>query len=64
MSNQRQSSRSACRDCGGTERGGEPCPKCGSCCECYCSEPLYGDQAYTGICDGCGGYEECYCQEA
>ena len=31
--------------------------------ECYCSEPSYGDQAYTGICSGCGGYEECYCVE-
>lgn len=31
--------------------------------ECYCSEPCYGDQAYTGICPGCGGYEECYCGE-
>lgn len=31
--------------------------------ECYCSEPSYGDQAYTGICGGCGGYEECYCGE-
>lgn len=31
--------------------------------ECYCGEPSYGDQAYTGICSGCGGYEECYCGE-
>jgi hypothetical protein len=31
--------------------------------ECYCDEPSYGDQAYTGICSGCGGYEECYCEE-
>jgi len=31
--------------------------------ECYCAEPSYGDQAYTGICPGCGGYEECYCDE-
>ena len=32
--------------------------------ECYCAEPSYSDQAYTGICPGCGGYEECYCTEA
>lgn len=48
-----------CVDCGGPN----PHSRCGSCCECYCSEPLYGDPAYTGICLGCGGYEECYCDE-
>ena len=51
--------KAACRDCGGPD----PCPRCGSCCECYCSEPYSGDPAYTGICQGCGGYEECYCGE-
>jgi hypothetical protein len=44
----------------------ENSPRCRRNCpdgECYCSEPSYGDQAYTGICPGCGGYEECYCEE-
>lgn len=48
-----------CTDCGGPS----PHSRCGSCCECYCDEPLANDPAYTGICPGCGGYEECYCDE-
>lgn len=42
---------------------GGPCPRGCPDGECYCAEPSYGDQSYTGICGGCGGYEECYCGE-
>jgi hypothetical protein len=51
--------RQRCIECGGHD----PCPRCSTCCDCYCSKPSYGDPAYTGICQGCGGYEECYCNE-
>lgn len=50
-----------CPDCGTPNVTVCPRPRCGSHCECYCSEPTPVSLGIT--CGGCGGSgsDDCYC---